>query len=176
MYERGLITEGRRSMGKKRPQRNIMGKRKKLEKVCASNTSLTETAMKRPRNVEETAIKTTAGKAVSHNTLDRSKKNAAMTTGTKALTIPKTIAPEVFESIRMPSGIGARRSLSKDRPFFSNVTVTPSIEVVPKRMEIAMSPGRSVRTPSNPPPDLMKNIPVQARGNMIPQLMLGGLR
>jgi len=39
-------------MGKNTPQRKIMGKRKKLEKVWASKTSLTAAAIKRPRKVE----------------------------------------------------------------------------------------------------------------------------
>jgi hypothetical protein len=56
------------------------------------------------------------------------------------------------------------------------VTVTASIEVVPNRTEIATTPGRRVRTLSNPLPDFMKNIPVQARGKIKPQLMLGGFR
>jgi hypothetical protein len=52
-------------MGKNRPHRKIMGKRKKFEKVWASNTSFTETAMNRPRNVELIAMRTTAGEVAS---------------------------------------------------------------------------------------------------------------
>jgi hypothetical protein len=72
--------------------------------------------------------------------------------------------------------IGARRRRSKDRFFFSNVTVTESMEVVPKRIEMATRPGRREGMLSSPLPDLMKNIPVHARGKMIPQLTLGGFR
>ena len=72
--------------------------------------------------------------------------------------------------------MGAKRSLSKERFFFSKVMVTASMEVVPKSMEIATTPGRMVDTVPRPVPDLMKNIPVHARGKMIPQLMLGGFR
>ena len=54
----GLNNAGNLSMGINNPQRNIIGKRTKLEKVCASNTSLTDTEINRPRKVEVTAIKT----------------------------------------------------------------------------------------------------------------------
>jgi hypothetical protein len=107
---------------------------------------------------------------------DRSTRNAAITTGTKELTIPKMIAPDVLASMRSSSEIGASRSLSKERPLLSKVIVTASIEVVPNSIEIVMTPGRRVKTLSKPLPDLIKNIPVHARGNIIPQLMLGGLR
>ena len=46
--------------GKNKPQRKIIGKRKKLEKVCALKTSLTATAISKPRKVETTAIRKTA--------------------------------------------------------------------------------------------------------------------
>ena len=67
-------------------------------------------------------------------------------TGTKAFATPKRIAPAVLASIRSSRGIGASRSRSKDRPFFSNVTVTASMEVVPNRMEMATTPGSRDRT------------------------------
>jgi hypothetical protein len=50
------------------------------------------------------------------------------------------------------------------------------MEVVPKRIEIATTPGSSPRTSSSPRPDLMKNMAVQATGKISPQLMLGGFR
>jgi len=49
------------------------------------------------------------------------------------------------------------------------------MEVVPKRMDIAVTPGRMARI-STSDRDLMKNIRVQARGKMMPQLRFGGLR
>jgi len=72
--------------------------------------------------------------------------------------------------------MGARSSLSNDRPRLSKVRVTDSSDVVPNNMEIVTTPGRSSSTLSRPIPDLMKNIPVQASGKIIPQLTLGGLR
>jgi hypothetical protein len=54
--------------------------------------------------------------------------------------------------------------------------VTDSIEVVPKRIEMVITPGRRDRMLSRPLPDLIKNMPVQASGKIIPQLMFGGLR
>jgi hypothetical protein len=43
-------------MGRNNPHRNSIGNRKKLENVCASNTSFAETENIRPRSVEVTAI------------------------------------------------------------------------------------------------------------------------
>jgi len=163
-------------MGKKSPHKNIIGKRKKLEKVWASKTSLTATAMNRPRKVEAMAIRTTAGMNALQTTGDRSIRNIAMMTGTKALATPKRIAPLVLASISSSNGIGASSSRSKERFFFSKVTVTASMEVVPKRMETATTPGSKVWMLSRPLPDRMKNMPVQARGKRIPQLTFGGLR
>lgn len=153
-----------------------MGKRKKFENVWASNTSLTETAMKSPRNVDTTPIRIIAGIIRPQVMPERSTRKAAMTTGTKALTTPKRIAPDVLASIKSSSDMGASSNLSKERLRLSKVMVTANIDVVPKRIEIVITPGRSERTLSNPLPDLIKNIPVQAKGNIIPQEMLGGFR
>ena len=117
-----------------------------------------------------------AGITIAQAIPDRSAKNEAMIIGTKALAMPKKIAPEVLASIRSSRDMGDSSNLSKERLRFSNVMVTASIEVVPKRMEIVITPGKSARTLSSPLPDLMKNMPVQASGKIIPQLMLGGLR
>jgi hypothetical protein len=163
-------------MGKNNPHRNIIGKRKKFEKVWASNTSLTETAMKSPRNVDTIPISKIAGTASDQATPERSARNAAIIIGTKALATPKRIAPEVLASMRSSREIGARSSRSNDRLRLSKVMVTDSIEVVPKSIEIVTTPGRSARILSIPLPALMKNMPVHAIGNIIPQLMLGGLR
>jgi hypothetical protein len=86
------------------------------------------------------------------------------------------MAPVVLASIKSSREIGASSRRSKERPFFSNVTVTASRLVVPKRTDRASTPGRRERTPSSPDPDRMKNIAVQARGKIRPQLMLGGFR
>ena len=105
-------------MGKKSPQRKTMGNLKKLEKVCASKTSLTETATKRPKKVELVAMSTIAGTAALQVTFERSVRKRARRMGTKALTTPKRIAPEVLASMRSFKGMGARRSRSNDFPFF----------------------------------------------------------
>ena len=117
-----------------------------------------------------------AGTTKDHVTPDKSARNEPIMIGTKALAIPNKIAPEVLASISNSSEIGARSNRSNERLLLSNVIVTASIEVVPKRTEMVITPGSSVSTLSSPLPDLMKNIPVQANGKIIPQLMLGGLR
>ena len=163
-------------MGKNNPHRNIIGKRKKLENVWASNISLTDTAIKSPRKVETIPIRMMAGITNDQTIPVRSVRNAAIIMGTKALTTPNRIAPEVLASIKSSRDMGARSSLSNDRLRFSNVMVTASIEVVPNRIEMVITPGKSASTLSSPLPDLIKNMPVQAKGKIIPQEMLGGLR
>jgi hypothetical protein len=50
------------------------------------------------------------------------------------------------------------------------------MDVVPNRMETETTPGSNVDMLPRPLPDLIKNMPVQARGKIIPQLTLGGFR
>src|SRR4030042_3310311 len=95
MYESGRRNTGSDMIGKKSPHKNISGNLKKLEKVWASKISLTETAMKSPRKVDTIPMRIMAGITKDHAIPDRSARNAAITTGTKALTTPKSIAPEV---------------------------------------------------------------------------------
>ena len=99
-----------------------------------------------------------------------------MTTGTKALATPNRMAPLVLASINNSRGMGASSNRSKVRFFFSKVTVTASMEVVPNRMETATTPGSRIAMSSGPRPDLTKNMPVHAKGKRMPQLMLGGFR
>jgi hypothetical protein len=162
--------------GKNKPQRKIIGKRKKLEKVWASNTSLAVTEIKRPMKVDTIPIRIMAGKTRDQVIPDKSVKKAAIIIGTKALTIPKRIAPEVLATMSSSSEIGDSSNLSKDRFRLSKVRVTDSSDVVPKSMEIVTTPGRSSGIVSSPLPDLIKNMPVHASGKIIPQLILGGLR
>jgi len=163
-------------MGKNKPHKKIIGKRKKLEKVWASNTSLAETEIKSPRKVDTIPINIIAGATRDQAIPDMSARNAAIAMGINALTIPKRIAPEVLANISNSREMGARSSLSNDRFRLSKVRVTDNSEVVPNSIEIVTTPGKSSNTLSSPSPDLIKNIPVQASGKIIPQLMLGGLR
>ena len=163
-------------MGKNNPHRKIIGNLKKFENVCASKTSLTATAINRPRNVDTTAIRMTARRKTDHTIPERSTRNTAIITGTKALVIPNNIAPDVFANMRSSSDMGARSNLSNDRFFFSKVTVTASMDVVPNRIDMATTPGSTAMRSSILLPDLIKNIAVHANGKKSPQLMFGGLR
>ena len=176
MYESQRTNIGSDKIGKNNPHRKIIGKRKKLEKVWASNTSLADTEIKSPRKVDTIPMRMMAGTTKDQAIPDISVRNAAITIGTNALTIPNKIAPEVLASISNSREIGARSSLSNDRFRLSKVRVTDSKEVVPNSIEIVTTPGKSSNTLSRPSPDLIKNIPVQASGKIIPQLILGGLR
>jgi len=146
-----------------------------LEKVCASKTSLTDTAINKPRKVEDIAIKIMAGINMTQIVPERSVRKIAIIIGTNAFNTPKNTAPDVFASISRFSGIGDSNSLSNDLLLFSKVTVTANMEVVPKRMDTATTPGKILGILSNPEPDLTKNIPVHANGNTRPQLIFGGL-
>jgi len=119
-----------------------MGNLKKLENVCASKTSLTETAINKPRKVEVTAISKILPKAGNQLTSDKSVMKRAKKIGTKALRTPKIMAPVVFASIRRLRSSGAKRSLSKERLFLSKVIVTASMDVVPKRMDMDTTPAK----------------------------------
>ena len=79
-------------MGINRPHRKTIGKRKKLEKVCASKTSLTETAMKSPKKVDVMAIKMTLKTSIAQLIFEIGIKNKAMRIGTNAFTMPNKIA------------------------------------------------------------------------------------
>ena len=95
--------------------------------------------------------------------------------GTKALKIPKSIEPAVFARTMVFMLIGASSSLSNDLLFLSNVIVTASMEVVPNKMLIAVNPGK-MSIISTVCCDRKKNINAQAKGNIIPQLTLGGFK
>jgi hypothetical protein len=136
-----------------------MGNRKKFENVCASNISLTDTAINSPRKVDVTAIRITLIITGIQLIPDRFIKNNEKTIGTNAFKIPNIIAPTVFAIISKFNPMGASSSLSKDLPFLSKVIVTASMDVVPKRMDIAMIPGR-ISLISTSIFDLNKNISV----------------
>jgi hypothetical protein len=129
MYESQRTDIGNDKIGKNNPHRKIIGKRKKLEKVWASNTSLADTEIKRPRKVETIPIRIMAGITKDQAIPDIYVRNAAIIMGTNALTIPKRIAPEVLANISNSSEMGARSSLSNDRFRLSKVRVTDSKEV-----------------------------------------------
>ena len=169
---------GRRLMGKNKPHRNNIGNRKKFEKVCASNTSLAETAIVKPKSADVTAMKNTASSAAPQLIPTKSTKKDANSTGTKALNSPNNIAPESLAATIVLREIGASRSRSKERPFLSKVMVTANIEVVPNNTLMAIRPGSNVRISDIfiPPEELINCISVQDSGKMIPQLMFGGFR
>lgn len=158
----------------KSPQRKSMGKRKKFERVCASNTCSADTAIKSPISAELIAIINTAGNIIPKLTPPKSIKKLANITGTKALKIPNRIVPAILAKTIRFMLIGANKRRSKDLPLRSKVIVTANIDVVPNKILIAIKPGKSSKIFS--PGERISCIKVQERGKMIPQLILGGLR
>jgi hypothetical protein len=151
-----------------------MGNLKKLENVCASKTSLVETAINNPKKVDVTAISTTLINVDNQFISKRSTTNEAKNRGIKALMIPKRIDPVVLASINRFRLMGANSNLSKDLLFLSKVIVTESMDVVPNKTDKAITPG-SIPRISTLLVDLIKNISVQDIGKIIPQQYLVAL-
>ena len=83
-------------MGMNKPHKNIMGNLKKLEKVWASNTSLTETAINKPRKVEVTAIRITPDKTTGQLIPDKSTRKEASSTWYKSIDDPEKYSTGSF--------------------------------------------------------------------------------
>lgn len=171
----GFKTSGSRSIGINNPHRNSIGNLKKFEKVWASNTSLADTAINRPNKEEVIAINMTAMTVIFQLIPIKFVKNAAKTTGTKALIIPNNIAPNILATTNMFILIGANNNLSNERPLRSKVIVTASIEVVPNNTLMAIKPGSNSKIPTSPW-ERISCINVQESGKIIPQLILGGFK
>ena len=101
------------STGRKTPQRNIIGNRKKFERVWASKTSATDTATKAPSadNVSSVRIR----QMIKSNglTISIPKRIMATITITPDIIPPKTAPPKIFPTSRDPIEIGASRSRSR---------------------------------------------------------------
>jgi len=131
--------------------------------------------MNNPSNVEimdkriipEMRIAQLATKALKYKTENK--------TGTMLLKIPNNIAPEIFAIISSSILIGANNNRSKERAFLSNVIVTDSIEVVPKRIDIPTIPGKT-SSMLNAVLVLINIISIHAKGKIIPQLIFGGFK
>ena len=176
MKEKGFRNQGSFETGKKRPHRNIIGNRKKFERVWAWKTSVTQTAMKNPRSALAAAIRKTETKKVGQMTEAKSLTKNAIKMGRKEFTIPKNNAPESFATISRAKGKGATSNLSNARVLFSKVIVTASIELLPKSTAKETTPGRSSLISPKLRPALIKKRIVQARGKRSPQLRFGGFR
>jgi len=152
-----------------------MGNRKKFEYVCASKTSLAETEITKPKSVEiidRRKILTTNKNQFSTGAL---KYKTEINIGVILFKTPKKIALVIFAMIISSILIGASNNLSNARDFLSNVIVTASIEVVPKRILIATIPGKTSSI-LKPFPVLINSISIHAKGKIIPQLMFGGFK
>ncbi|MPN42601.1 hypothetical protein SDC9_190158 [bioreactor metagenome] len=128
--------------------------------------------------MEVTAIRNIASTIAPQLIPARSTKNAAKTTGTKALNKPNRTAPDILAATMVFRLIGASKRRSKERPFRSKVMVTASMDVVPNRTLIAISPGSIslMSAMSTFPVERIICISVHESGKIMPQLMLGGFR
>ena len=97
--------------------------------------------------------------------------------GIMLLKIPKRIAPVIFANTNNSVFNGAINKRSNERDLRSKVMVTEreSIDVVPKRIDMATIPGNTLLI-SKVLPDFTNIISIHANGNIMPQLILGGFR
>ena len=110
----GCKRVGNLSIGINNPHKNNIGNLKKLENVCASNTSFADTAINNPNKAEVIAIKTTAITVIAQLIPFKFMKKAAKTRGTKALNIPNNIAPSILANTKVLMLIGANNNLSNE--------------------------------------------------------------
>ena len=95
--------------------------------------------------------------------------------GIMLLKIPKRIAPVIFANTNNSVFNGAINKRSNERDLRSKVMVTESIDVVPKRIDMATIAGNTLLI-SKVLPDFTNIISIHANGNIMPQLILGGFR
>lgn len=127
--------------GKKTPQRKIMGNRKKLDIVIASNTSFTPTEIRIPRREkarpEKMKIRTNAHKCFRKNSMSGIRMRVMKT----ATINPKRVLPRVLPKRIVLKFKGAKRSLSNAPILFSNVMTMAAIEVQEKSRVNPINPG-----------------------------------
>lgn len=135
-------------IGKKTPQRKIIGNRKKLDMVMASKTSFTPTEMRIPNNEkarpERMMIKTNEKKCLIEMPMIGIKKIAIQNVMIK----PNAALPNILPKRMVLILNGARRSLSKAPILFSKVTTMAAIEVEEKRRVRPISPGTTSLIPA----------------------------
>ncbi len=134
--------------GKKTPQRKIMGNRKKLDIVMASNTSFTPTEIRIPRREkakpEKMKIRTNAQKCFTESPMSGIRMIVM-----KAATInPKRVPPRVLPNRMVRKFNGARRSLSRAPILFSKVITMAAMEVHEKRRVNPINPGTTSLIPA----------------------------
>jgi len=161
--------------GTNNPHRKIIGKRKKFEYVCASNTSFAETEISNPSKVDMIDKRIIPTVSIVQLITVALKYNTENKIGTMLLKIPNSIAPVIFAIISNLILIGANNKRSNDLDFLSNVIVTASIEVVPKRIDMPTIPGKTSLM-LKVVLVFMNIINIQAKGKIIPQLIFGGFR
>jgi len=144
-----------------------------LDNVWASKTSLTELAINTPSAENSKAERNRTVIRLRGFATTVSRKKIEKRTIKPPFIIPNTAPPRIFPRMIPSKEIGARRRRSNDPIRFSNVRTIAHIEVVPNRTDIPTNPGTISRMPEG---FLIEKARTRAAGNMIPQLIFGGLK
>ena len=139
--------KGMEGTGKKTPQRKIMGKRKKLDMVMASKTSLTPTEIRIPSNekarLERMTMSTKEKGVFTERPIIGIKKIVIQ----KVMITPNRVLPRVLPRRMVLKCNGARRSRSKAPILFSKVITMAAMEVHEKRRVKPIMPGTTSLIP-----------------------------
>jgi hypothetical protein len=124
-----------------------MGKRKKLDMVMASKTSLTPTEIRIPRREnarpEKMKMRTNAQKCVTETPMSGTR----MRVMKKATISPNRVLPSVLPKRMVLKFNGARRSLSSAPILFSKVITMAAMDVHEKRRVKPINPGTTSLIP-----------------------------
>ena len=133
--------------GKKTPQRNIMGNRKKLDIVIASKTSLTPTEIRTPSNENARPERMMIKIREIGLLIDEPMIGMIKIMTKKVMTKPNRVLPRVLPKRMVLKFNGARRSLSRAPILFSNVITIAAIDVHEKRRVKPINPGTTSLIP-----------------------------
>jgi hypothetical protein len=140
--------KGMEGTGKNTPQRKIMGKRKKLDIVMASKTSLTPTEIRIPRREkarpEKIKMRTNAQKFLTRSPMSGIRMRIMKT----ATISPKRVLPRVLPKRMVLKCNGARRSLSRAPILFSKAITIAAMDVHEKRRVKPINPGTTSLIPA----------------------------
>src|SRR4030043_1520322 len=138
---------GMEIIGKKTPQRKNMGKRKKLERVIASKTSLTPTEINMPKKAKaKQEMIREANREKGYDTR-RPKTKTIKTSAISAMTNPKAATPNPLPNRIVLRWMGAMSKRSRASIRFSKLITMAAMEVVEKSIVMPTRPGLTSEIP-----------------------------
>jgi hypothetical protein len=125
-----------------------MGKRKKLDMVMASKTSLTPTEIRIPRREKAMPERMIVREKEKGWWMERPTIGMRKIVMTKVITRPNTVLPRALPKRIVLISNGARRSLSRAPILFSKVITMAAMEVHEKRRVKPINPGMTSLIPA----------------------------